>query len=88
MIRPGAGNLLEADADALVNTVNCAGVMGKGITLQFPKAWPAMFGMHTGKLLGCVGPIGPRTHLPSHADFVVSGEEVLFVCDVATLAPI
>lgn len=43
MIRPGTGNLLEADADALVNTVNCAGVMGKGIALQFRKAWPAMF---------------------------------------------
>jgi O-acetyl-ADP-ribose deacetylase (regulator of RNase III) len=43
MIRPGTGNLLEANADALVNTVNCAGVMGKGIALQFRKAWPAMF---------------------------------------------
>lgn len=43
MIRPGTGNLLEADTDALVNTVNCAGVMGKGIALQFKKAWPAMF---------------------------------------------
>ncbi len=43
MIRPGTGNLLEANADALVNTVNCAGVMGKGIALQFKKAWPAMF---------------------------------------------
>jgi O-acetyl-ADP-ribose deacetylase (regulator of RNase III) len=43
MIRPGTGDLLEANADALVNTVNCAGVMGKGIALQFKKAWPAMF---------------------------------------------
>lgn len=43
MIRTGTGNILEADAEALVNTVNCVGVMGKGIALQFRKAWPAMF---------------------------------------------
>lgn len=43
MIEQGTGNLLRADAEALVNTVNCVGVMGKGIALQFKKAWPAMF---------------------------------------------
>lgn len=37
------GNLLHADAQALVNTVNTVGVMGKGIALQFKKAFPAMF---------------------------------------------
>jgi len=36
------GNLLEADAEALVNTVNCVGVMGKGIALQFKQAYPEM----------------------------------------------
>lgn len=36
------GNLLEADADALVNTVNTEGVMGKGVALQFAKKFPAM----------------------------------------------
>ena len=34
------GNLLEADVEALVNTVNCVGIMGKGIALQFKKAFP------------------------------------------------
>jgi O-acetyl-ADP-ribose deacetylase (regulator of RNase III) len=34
------GNLLEADVEALVNTVNCVGHMGKGIALQFKKAYP------------------------------------------------
>ena len=34
------GNLLEADVDALVNTVNTVGVMGKGIALQFKYAFP------------------------------------------------
>lgn len=34
------GNLLTADAEVLVNTVNCEGFMGKGIALQFKKAFP------------------------------------------------
>ncbi len=34
------GDILEADAEALVNTVNCVGVMGRGIALQFKKAFP------------------------------------------------
>lgn len=37
------GNLLDADAEALVNTVNTVGVMGKGIALQFRQAYPANF---------------------------------------------
>ena len=40
MIKLVMGNLLEADADALVNTVNTVGVMGKGIALQFKQAYP------------------------------------------------
>ena len=39
----GEGNLLEAQVDALVNTVNTVGVMGKGIALQFKRAYPDMF---------------------------------------------
>ena len=34
------GNILESDAEALVNTVNTQGVMGKGIALQFKNAFP------------------------------------------------
>ena len=38
------GNLLDLDdVDAIVNTVNCVGVMGKGIALQFKHKWPANF---------------------------------------------
>src|SRR5215475_8581084 len=40
MIEYTTGNLLAADAEALVNTVNCVGVMGKGIALQFKRAYP------------------------------------------------
>lgn len=43
MITIGHGNLLHADVDALVNTVNTVGVMGKGIALQFKRAYPSMF---------------------------------------------
>lgn len=43
MIREAHGNLLDADVDALVNTVNTVGVMGKGIALQFKRAYPEMF---------------------------------------------
>lgn len=37
------GNILTSNADALVNTVNCVGVMGRGIALQFKKAFPDNF---------------------------------------------
>lgn len=38
------GDLLKQDGvDAIVNTVNCVGVMGKGIALQFKNKWPANF---------------------------------------------
>lgn len=40
MIEEVSGNLLEADVDALVNTVNTVGIMGKGIALQFRMAFP------------------------------------------------
>jgi O-acetyl-ADP-ribose deacetylase (regulator of RNase III) len=43
MIEFREGNLLEADAEALVNTVNTVGVMGKGIALQFKKKFPENF---------------------------------------------
>jgi O-acetyl-ADP-ribose deacetylase (regulator of RNase III) len=34
------GNLLEANVEALVNTVNTVGVMGKGIALMFKERFP------------------------------------------------
>lgn len=43
MIESTTGNLLDAEVDALVNTVNCVGVMGKGIALQFKQRFPDMF---------------------------------------------
>ncbi len=43
MIRFKQGDLLEANAEALVNAVNCVGVMGKGIALQFKQRFPDNF---------------------------------------------
>jgi O-acetyl-ADP-ribose deacetylase (regulator of RNase III) len=43
MIKITKGNLLKAPAEALVNTVNIVGVMGKGVALQFRQAYPEMY---------------------------------------------
>lgn len=43
MIEYKSGNILEDPAEALVNTVNCVGVMGRGIALQFKNAFPENF---------------------------------------------
>src|ERR1700688_2843591 len=40
MIVRGDGDLLKTPAEALVNTVNTVGIMGKGIALQFKQAFP------------------------------------------------
>jgi O-acetyl-ADP-ribose deacetylase (regulator of RNase III) len=43
MIRYTQGNLFDAQVDALVNTVNTVGVMGKGVALQFKERFPENF---------------------------------------------
>lgn len=43
MIKLTSGDILTANSEALVNTVNCVGVMGRGIALQFRKAYPANY---------------------------------------------
>jgi len=43
VIEYSRGDILEADAEALVNTVNCVGAMGRGVALQFKNAYPANF---------------------------------------------
>ncbi len=43
MIRFKMDDILVEDAEALINTVNCVGVMGRGIALQFKKAFPENF---------------------------------------------
>ncbi len=43
MFKVMIGDLFESQAQTLVNTVNCVGVMGKGVAEQFKKRLPAMF---------------------------------------------
>jgi O-acetyl-ADP-ribose deacetylase (regulator of RNase III) len=43
MIKYARGDILAADVEALVNTVNCVGIMGRGIALQFKIAFPENF---------------------------------------------
>ena len=48
MITFTTGNLLDSDAEALVNTVNTVGVMGKGVALMFKEAFPENFKAYEG----------------------------------------
>ncbi len=43
MIEYKQGDILRENAEAIINTVNCVGVMGRGIALQFKKAFPQNF---------------------------------------------
>lgn len=43
MIEFAHGDLLRSAVEALVNTVNCVGVMGAGVALQFKRAYPSNF---------------------------------------------
>jgi O-acetyl-ADP-ribose deacetylase (regulator of RNase III) len=46
MIHFTKGNMMTSTAEALVNTVNTVGVMGKGIALQFKEEFPANFAIY------------------------------------------
>lgn len=43
MIEFTTGDILKADVEALVNTVNCVGIMGRGVALQFKNDFPQNF---------------------------------------------
>ncbi|MDM0046930.1 macro domain-containing protein [Variovorax dokdonensis] len=43
MFKALIGDMFKSDAQTLVNTVNCVGVMGKGVALKFKEHFPAMF---------------------------------------------
>lgn len=46
MVTYGTGNLLAANNEALVNSVNCVGVMGRGIALEFKRKFPDNFNVY------------------------------------------
>ena len=43
MVEIISGNIFNSDANAIVNTVNCVGVMGKGLALNFKRRYPEMY---------------------------------------------
>ncbi len=43
MIEFKTGDMLAEDVEALVNTVNCVGIMGRGVALKFKEAFPENF---------------------------------------------
>lgn len=43
MVKVLIGNIFDSSAQTIVNTVNCVGVMGKGIALEFKKRFPEMY---------------------------------------------
>ena len=43
MVRTCVGNLFESEMQTIVNAVNCVGVMGKGVALEFKKRFPDMY---------------------------------------------
>ena len=81
MISYTKGNLLDADVEAVVNTVNTVGVMGKGIALMFKEAFPENYkeykdackrgGVEVGYMFVtetkiCLGQNGLSTFLPKY----------------------
>ncbi len=40
------GDIFDSKAQVIVNTVNCEGVMGKGLALAFKERYPAMFAVY------------------------------------------
>ena len=76
MILYKTGDLFAVEADALVNPVNCVGVMGKGIALQFKNAYPMNFEAY---LTACKsGRIKPghmhvfETHATNNPQYIVN----------------
>ncbi len=69
MIKFKTGNILTDESDAIVNTVNCVGVMGKGLALQFKKAYPDNFTKY--KTACSKGLINPgKMFVTQHSDLV------------------
>ena len=46
MIVLKSGSIFDSSAQCLVNPVNCVGVMGKGLALDFKRRYPDMFGKY------------------------------------------
>jgi O-acetyl-ADP-ribose deacetylase (regulator of RNase III) len=79
MISLTRGNMFDVEVEALVNTVNTVGVMGRGVALQFKKAYPANFKEYLAACkAGALQPGGVLTHE------VPYGTHPRFIFNVAT----
>lgn len=65
------GDLFDSTEQTLVNTVNCVGVMGKGIALEFKKRFPAMYKDY---VLRCKLPAGHKEKLVVGKPYVFEGQ--------------
>ena len=72
MIEYKTGDILAEQAEALVNTVNCVGIMGRGVALQFKRAFPENFKAYAAQCKrnemqpGCVFVFETGTLIPPH----------------------
>lgn len=69
------GNLFNSKAQALVNTVNCVGVMGKGIALEFRRRFPDMFEQYQA---ACSN----GKYLPGEIYFIEDREKLIINCAI------
>jgi O-acetyl-ADP-ribose deacetylase (regulator of RNase III) len=65
------GNIFEESVDALVNPINCVGVSGKGLALEFKKRWPAIYEIY--RAAAVRGKIRPG-HVFTVTDHTIHGE--------------
>lgn len=68
------GNLLDADAEALVNTVNTVGVMGKGIALQFKERFPVNFKIYADQCKAGIVRVGKMLVVKDNS---INGEKLI-----------
>jgi O-acetyl-ADP-ribose deacetylase (regulator of RNase III) len=79
MISLTRGNMFDVEVEALVNTVNTVGIMGRGVALQFKKAYPANFREYVAACkAGALKAGGVLTHE------VPGGTHPRFILNVAT----
>ncbi|WP_432328183.1 macro domain-containing protein [Mucilaginibacter sp. P25] len=75
MITYKKGNLLEDDAKALVNTVNCVGFMGKGIALAVRKIFPDNYTLYRAACVAGQVKIGELFIVPDAS--LLTGEKLI-----------
>ena len=72
MIQLVQGNIFDSTCEVLVNPVNCKGVMGKGLALQFKKRYPKMFERYKDLCSKGVLKVGkPRFYFGEGADHII-----------------